>query len=98
MEITPRLIDKLAELSRLEFNDEAHGEIKHDLMELIAFVEKLKEVDTTGIEPLIHISEEENRLRQDVVTTEVTKEEALKNAPLHDGSHIKVPKVIKKGE
>jgi aspartyl-tRNA(Asn)/glutamyl-tRNA(Gln) amidotransferase subunit C len=97
MDITPQLIDKLAELSKLEFDDAARVEITNDLREMIAFVEKLKEVDTTGIAPLIHLSERENSLRQDVVSTEITKEDALKNAPLHDGMYMKVPKVIKKG-
>ena len=96
MEITPQLIDKLAELSKLEFDAAAREEIMRDLKEMIAFVEKLKEVETMGVEPLIHLSETENRLRPDVVSTEITKQEALQNAPLHDDNHIKVPKVIKK--
>ncbi|MDZ4846941.1 MAG: Asp-tRNA(Asn)/Glu-tRNA(Gln) amidotransferase subunit GatC [Chitinophagales bacterium] len=96
MEITPQLVDKLALLSKLEFDAAAREEILRDLKELIAFVEKLKEVDTTGVEPLIHLSENEYRLRQDIISTEITQEEALKNAPLHDEKHIKVPKVIKK--
>ena len=96
MEITHQLVDKLAALSKLEFDAVAREEIMRDLKELITFVEKLKEVDTTGVDPLIHLSENENRLRKDVVLTEITQEEALKNAPLHDGKHLKVPKVIKK--
>ena len=97
MEITQQLVDKLAELSKLEFDSAGREEIMRDLKEMIAFVEKLKEVDTAGVQPLIHLSETENRLRQDVVSTEITKEEALHNAPLHDDTYIKVPKVIKKG-
>lgn len=96
MEITPALIDKLAELSKLEFDDAARERIMGDLKEMIAFVEKLKEVDTTGVEPLIYLSETENHLRADDVSIEITREQALQNAPLHDESHIKVPKVIKK--
>lgn len=96
MEITPALIDKLADLAKLEFDDVARERIMSDLKEMIAFVEKLKEVDTSGVEPLIHLSEGEGILRADVVSTEITREQALQNAPLHDDIHIKVPKVIKK--
>ena len=96
MEITPQLIDKLADLSKLEFDEASRNEIMHDLKEIISFFEKLQEVDTTGVEPLIHITEGVNHFRKDEVNPEITKEDALKNAPLHDGSHFKVPKVIKK--
>ena len=96
MEITPQLVDKLASLSKLEFDEAAREAIMRDLNELIAFVEKLKEVNTAGVEPLIHLTENENRLRKDNISTEITRVEALKNAPLHDEAHFKVPKVIKK--
>ena len=96
MNITPQLVDKLAGLAKLEFDELSRNEIIQDLREIICFFEKLQEVDTTGIEPLIHMTEGANHLRKDDVKREINKEEALKNAPLHDSSHFKVPKVIKK--
>lgn len=96
MEITPQLVDKLANLSRLEFDESSRQQIINDLREIISFFEKLQEVNTDGVEPLIHITEGANNLRKDEVENELTKDEALKNAPLHDGSHFKVPKVIKR--
>ena len=96
MEITPEIVDKLAELAKLELNESSREEIMGDLKEIISFFEKLQEVDTTGVEPLIHITEGNNNLRTDTAIGSITREEALKNAPLHDGSHFKVPKVIKK--
>lgn len=96
MEISSQLIDKLAELAKLEFEDASRESIMRDLREMIAFVEKLKEADTTGVEPLIHISEAENRLRTDAAAMEITQSEALSNVPLHDQKHIKVPKVLAK--
>lgn len=96
MEITPYLIDKLASLAKLEFDESSRTEIMGDLREIISFFEKLQEVDTAGVEPLIHITEGANHLRNDEARASITKHEALQNAPLHDGSHFKVPKVIKK--
>ncbi len=96
MEISSQLFDKLASLAKLEFDEDSKKEIMKDLEEIITFMEKLKEVDTTGVEPLIHISEGENHLRIDKAVVEISREEALRNAPLHDGAHFKVPKVIKK--
>ena len=63
---------------------------------MIAFVEKLNELDTTGVEPLLHMSDEINVLRQDEIKGSISREDALKNAPLHDEQFFKVPKVIRK--
>ena len=96
MEVTDALVDKLAHLSRLEFNDADKAEIKNDLQRMISFVEKLDELDLSDTEPLLHMSSNINVLRDDEVKGSVTREEALKNAPAHDDKFFKVPKVIKK--
>ena len=95
MEVNDQLIDKLANLARLEFNDQEKEEIKNDLQQMIAFIEKLNELDTTGVEPLLHMTENINILREDEVVGMIGREDALKNAPLHDKQFFKVPKVIK---
>ena len=95
MEVNDAMIEKLAHLARLEFNDAEKEEIKHDLQRMIAFVEKLNELNLGGVEPLLHMSDEVNVLREDEVEGSIRREEALKNAPLHDELFFKVPKVIK---
>lgn len=96
MVVNDALIEKLAHLSRLEFNSKEKNEIKNDLQKMIAFVEKLNELDISGVDPLLHMTDEVNVLREDEVKGSVSREEALKNAPDHDGIYFKVPKVIKK--
>ena len=96
MEITFELIDKLAELSKLEFDDAARKKIKDDLHQIIDFVEKLKEVDTGSVQPLMHVTAAQNVFREDKVVSEISRDAALLNAPLHDEKYFKVPKVIKK--
>src|SRR4030095_2508776 len=96
MEVTSEMIDRIANLARLKFSEEQKKALKIDLERMIEFVEKLKEVDTTGVEPLLHITDAVNVLREDEVKQTITKEEALLNAPSTDGSFFKVPKVIKK--
>ncbi len=96
MEVNDTLVDKLAHLARLQFNLAEKESIKTDLQKMIAFVEKLNELDTTGIEPLLHMSDNVNVLREDEITGSITREEAFINAPLHDTEFFKVPKVIKK--
>jgi aspartyl-tRNA(Asn)/glutamyl-tRNA(Gln) amidotransferase subunit C len=96
MEVNDQLVEKLAHLSRLRFSETETSEIKNDLQRMIAFVEKLNELNLEGIEPLLFMSEEVNVLREDEVKGSISRAEALKNAPLHDEKFFKVPKVIKK--
>jgi aspartyl-tRNA(Asn)/glutamyl-tRNA(Gln) amidotransferase subunit C len=96
MEVNDLLIENLAKLSHLSFDEAETKEIKADLQEMIAFIEKLKEVNTDGVEPMLHMSSNINILREDIVQGSISREEALKNAPETDGIFFKVPKVIKK--
>ncbi len=82
----------------LQFNEAEREEIKSDLEKMIGFVDKLKELDTTGVEPLLHMGANINILREDAAGNMLSREEALQNAPLHDEQFFKVPKVIKKPE
>jgi len=96
MEINDALVDKLAILSRLRFNKEEKEAIKNDLGKMIGFVEKLNELDTKGITPFHHLSENSNVFREDIVEGMCTRAEALQNASKQDGIFFKVPKVISK--
>jgi len=96
MKITEELIDHIAHLARLEFQGEDKVSIKKDMERMIEFVDKLSEVDTTNVEPLIFMSEEINRLREDESKVTVTHEEALINAPKKDSDYFRIPKVLDK--
>ena len=96
MEVNDELIDNLANLARLYFNEEEKKEIKGDLQRIIAFIDKLNELDTEGVQPLLHMTDATDVSREDVVQGSITREEALKNAPESDGTFFKVPKVIRK--
>jgi aspartyl-tRNA(Asn)/glutamyl-tRNA(Gln) amidotransferase subunit C len=95
MTIDEQTVDKIAHLARLQLAaDEKKGMIK-DMNKILGFMDKLNEVDTTGVEPLVYMTAEPNVLREDIVKQEITTEEALQNAPDHDESHFLVEKVIK---
>ena len=96
MELTPELIDHLAYLSRLEFTEAAKKEIQEDLQKMLAFVEKLAEIDTTGVKPLLHMGQAVNVLRADEVGGSVDRVTALRNAPEANDTFFRVPKVIRK--
>ena len=96
MEVNDALVDKVAHLARLKFDDSEKESIKKDLQNMIAFADKLNELNLDRVKPMIHMSDEVNVLRDDVVKGSVSREDALKNAPEHDDKFFKVPKVIKK--
>ena len=96
MKIDSKTVDKLAELAKLEFDEASKEEIIKDLNRIVTFVEKLNEMDTSNVEPLVYLTEDTNVMRDDTVKQEITQQEALKNAPKRDSDYIKVPKVIDK--
>ncbi len=95
MIIDEQTVDKIAHLARLELSATEKEEMIIDMNKVLGFMDKLNEVDTTGVEPLVYMIDEPNILRDDVVEQEITTREALQNAPEHDEQHFLVAKVIK---
>jgi aspartyl-tRNA(Asn)/glutamyl-tRNA(Gln) amidotransferase subunit C len=95
MKVDVATVRRLAELSKLSFSTNEETEMVDGLNEMIAFVDKLKELDTANVEPLVFMTEETNVLREDVVEAPISQAEALKNAPSKDMYYFRVPKVIK---
>ncbi len=89
-----KTVEEVAHLARLEFNDEAKAGILNDMNRMLAFVDKLSELNTENVEPLIYMTDEKNILRNDVPEVTITQKEALKNAPKKDSDYFKAPKVI----
>lgn len=96
MDITNDMVDKLADLAKLEFSAEEKERLKSDLSKITGFFEKLNELDTENVEPLIFMTDEVNVLREDEVHQPITKEEALRNAPAKDSDYFRVPKFLEK--
>ena len=87
-------VNEVAHLARLEFTEEGKTEILNDMNRMLAFVDKLNEMDTDGVNPLIYMTDESNVMRDDVSKDTLTQKDALKNAPKKDSDYFKVPKVI----
>ena len=96
MKIDDTMIEKISRLAYLEFGEEERENIRKDLEQILTFVEKLNELDTENIDPLVYLSENRDVLREDKATRTITTEEALINAPEKNGSFFKVPRVIQK--
>jgi len=96
MEVNDALVQQLADLARLEFSEQEKAGIQEELQRMITFVEKLNELDTSNVPPLLFMTANYNVLREDKVVPSITREEGLLNAPSSSEQYFKVPKVIKK--
>jgi aspartyl-tRNA(Asn)/glutamyl-tRNA(Gln) amidotransferase subunit C len=94
MKITEEMVNHIAHLARLEFEGDKKTAIQQDMEKIISFMDKLSEVPTENIEPLIFMNEEFNKLREDVAVEKITHEQALKNAPQKDSDYFRIPKVL----
>jgi aspartyl-tRNA(Asn)/glutamyl-tRNA(Gln) amidotransferase subunit C len=94
MIIDRQTLHKIAHLSRLEIKPEDEERMMREMSAMVTFVEKLNEVDTTGVEPLTTMSHEVNSLREDEVKGHLDHEAALKLAPKKDEDYFRVPKVL----
>lgn len=98
MKLDKETVEKLAHLARLEFSEEEKESMLQDMDKILAFVEKISEMELEGVEPLVYLTEEGNMLRKDKVVYQVSKDEALKNAPDKDTDYFRVPKVMRREE
>ncbi|MDO9316298.1 MAG: Asp-tRNA(Asn)/Glu-tRNA(Gln) amidotransferase subunit GatC [Burkholderiaceae bacterium] len=98
MALTPAEVSRIAQLARLELRDDEQAAMLTQLTEFFDIVEKMRAVDTSGVEPLYTplsaIEDVTLRLREDAVTESNNREANMANAPAQDGGLLLVPKVI----
>lgn len=94
MQLDKQLISKLEKLARLQLDEAEREKLRGDLQRILNMVDKLRELDTSGVEPLVYLSEETNSFRSDEIGRQLSQKEALQNAPRQDGQFFRVPKVI----
>lgn len=94
MKIDQKTVEKMAHLSRLDLSEQESTKMVGDLSKILNWMDQLKELDTTNVQPLTHMSEAVNVFREDVVKNELSREKGLRNAPSQDGEYFQVPKVI----
>jgi len=92
--ITEADVRHVAHLSRLEFSDDEIRRFASDLNNILSYVDKLGELDTTAIEPTSHALKMENVFRDDEARPSLSNDQALANAPEREGPFFKVPQII----
>jgi aspartyl-tRNA(Asn)/glutamyl-tRNA(Gln) amidotransferase subunit C len=94
MKITQQEVEHVARLARLEMSEQEKELLTDQLSNILTYVEKLNELDTTGVEPTAHVLDIKNVMRDDIVVESLSRERALANAPEKAAGHYKVPKII----
>lgn len=94
MKIDQEALRRIAHLARLEIKESEEETLLSSLIEVLTWMEQLNELDTTGVEPLTHLSEAIGGLRDDVAKETLTHKQALVNAPKRDEDYFQVPKVL----
>lgn len=92
--ISKEQVEHVAELARLNLTEEETEMYTTQLNDILAFFEKIKDVDTANVEPTSHVLELNNVMREDENRPSLKRETALKNAPDHDGEYFRVPAVM----
>ena len=94
MKISREEVKHVANLARLALADEELDTLTGQMDAILAYVEKLGELDTEGIVPTAHAVPMENAFREDVVRPSFERERSLQNAPVAEDGCFRVPKVI----
>ena len=94
MKITKEEVLHVANLARLNLSDQEQEKMTEQLDTILSYVDKLKELDTSGVVPTTHAHKKVNAFREDVIQESLPVEEALSNSPEQNGEMFKVPKII----
>lgn len=92
--ITDEMIEYVGILAKLELSESEKEKAKNDMNQMLSYIDKLKELDTTGVEPMSHIFPVTNVFREDKVENENQKDAILLNAPKKKSGCFQVPKTI----
>lgn len=94
MKVTRETIEHVANLARLNLTEAEKIKMTAEMQEIISYVDKLNELDTTGIQPTSHVKPIYNVFREDIVLESYERDKILANAPSQENGCFKVPKIV----
>jgi aspartyl-tRNA(Asn)/glutamyl-tRNA(Gln) amidotransferase subunit C len=94
MKISQEEVERVAKLARLEISDAEKGTFSEQLSSILTYIEQLKSLDTTGVEPTATVLEQTNVFRDDAVRQSLPVEKAVANAPETENGYFRVPKIL----
>jgi len=94
MTVSVAEVERIANLAKLNFTAEEKERFVQQFNQILAYMEKIAELDLSSVQPTAHMVSDENRLRPDEIGSSLTQEQALANAPAKNHGLFSVPKVI----
>ncbi|EGJ50455.1 Asp-tRNA(Asn)/Glu-tRNA(Gln) amidotransferase subunit GatC [Desulfocurvibacter africanus] len=94
MKITPEIVAKMASLARLELSEDKVGLFAEQLGDVLAYMDKLGELETSAVEPLYSPVDKPTPMREDITVKEFSREDLLAGAPQTDGAFFIVPRIV----
>jgi aspartyl-tRNA(Asn)/glutamyl-tRNA(Gln) amidotransferase subunit C len=94
MKISKKEVEHVAHLARLNLTEKELEKMTGQLDNILSYVAKLDELDTSQVLPTSHVFSVSNAFRDDIEKESLSQAEALKNGPQHDGATFHVPKII----
>jgi aspartyl-tRNA(Asn)/glutamyl-tRNA(Gln) amidotransferase subunit C len=92
--ITRKDVEYVAALSRIDLDEAEKERFTHQLAKIVEYVDKLNELDVSGVEPMSHAVDLRNVMREDTPRPSLGRDDALANAPARQDGFFKVPRVI----
>jgi len=92
--INDEVIEYVGILAKLELNEEEKEQAKKDMNRMLDYINKLNELDVSGVEPMSHVFPVSNVFREDVITNTDTRDAILENAPAKKDGCFKVPRTV----
>jgi len=94
MKVTKETIEHISELARLNISEAEKDKMVSEMEKIISYVDKLDELDTSGVEPMEHVLPMHNVFREDEVKNSFSRDKLLECAPSHEKGCYRVPKVV----
>lgn len=95
MAISRKEVEYIAGLARLTLTEEEIELYSKQLSDILVYIDQLNELDIENVEPMSHVLDMINVMREDKHLPSLSRDEVMANAPDHDGEHFKVPRVVK---
>lgn len=94
MSVDNSIVKKIANLSKINIDEGQEETLKNELNNILNWVDELKKVDTTEVEPMLSVFNESMIMRDDVENTKINSKQVLDNAPRKESGFFVVPKVV----
>lgn len=92
--ITTQDVEYVAGLAQLILDDDSKERLVHEMGDILEYMDKLEELDTEGIEPMMHVLDLSNVYREDIVRESLSREVVMESAPKSDGEYFLVPRIL----